>query len=256
MDLLSTRGTDGGDMVLFLDSDAFWRESAVTFDQLLHQYVPAPDWAARGRDAASIFFGCNLPYKSEDRGKRRWNSSLINAERGPPNTGVMVLRNTASVRDQLRTWWATAATTPQWNFKHAWEQSALWHLWARQPEFARGVRVLHDEQRNACMRTMDPHFWSPIVHVALGQGSSAKQNERREAMLEEMGLRQNVSRSWATCLTQLPMAPRSADHGADRQALPNPGASELTSRCGSSQLLEVSAEGIVQLRACDRACEL
>ena len=165
---VATTGAANGGMVLFLDSDAFWHRPDMTIERLLRQYVPADDWAAHGADASSIFFGCNLPWNGENRGKRRWNATLTNAERGPPNDGVMLLRNTASTREALRAWWAVPATTPQWNRKFAWEQSALWELWARKPGFARRMRVLHDERHNECMRTMDPQHPSPIVHVAGG----------------------------------------------------------------------------------------
>ena len=215
-------------MVLFLDSDAFWHRPDMPIERLLGQYVPAGDWAARGADASSIFFGCNLPWKGEDRGKRRWNATLTNAERGPPNTGVMLLRNTASAREALRAWWSVPATTPQWNRNFAWEQSALWELWARQPGFARRMRVLHDERRNECMRTMDPQHPSPIVHVAGGRVEPG----RREGRLDALGLRRNVSAAWFTCLTHLPPS------GGAQPGCP-------------SRRLDVSADGTVHLGACE-----
>ena len=85
--------------VLFeLDSDALWQRAELRLEAFMRQYVPATDWA----DSPSIFFGCNLPWNGEDRGRRQWNASLINGERGPPTTGVMLLSSTASTREALR----------------------------------------------------------------------------------------------------------------------------------------------------------
>ena len=210
--------------VLFLDSDAFWQRAELRLEAFMRQYVPAADWA----DSPSIFFGCNLPWNGEDRGRRQWNASLINGERGPPNTGVMLLSSTASTREALRSWWASAATTPQWNHKFAWEQSALWELWKRRPDFARRVRVLHDERRGECMRTMDPRHPSPIAHVSGGM----QPLERREARLDALGLRLNGSHAWSTCLTRL----------VSKGGRPTPGCER--------QRMEVAASGEVTLGAC------
>ena len=186
-------------LLLYLDSDAFWHPSTMRVETVLRKFVPTSDWAARGADSVSMFFGCNLPWKSEDRGRRVWNASLINADRGPPNDGVMLLRATASTRALLRAWWAMAAKSPRWNHKFAWEQSALWELWMTQPVFARRFRVLHDEERGECMRTMDPRRPTPIVHVTGG----GLPPERRERRVDALGLRRNASRVWSTCLTRL-----------------------------------------------------
>ena len=78
----------GGGLTLYLDSDAFWPQTEASLEGLVRQYVPASDWEARGADSVSIFFGCNLPWNGEDRGRRPWNASLPNAERRPPNDGV------------------------------------------------------------------------------------------------------------------------------------------------------------------------
>ena len=68
-----------------------------------------------------------------------------NGERGPPSSGVMLLINGHGARTVLREWWDVASWRPRWNRAFAWEQSALWELWRRKPDFGRRLRVMHDE---------------------------------------------------------------------------------------------------------------
>ena len=220
-------------LILFLDSDAFWKHPELSFDAVLGQYIPAADWAARGADAVSIFFGCNLPWNGEDRGRRQWNATTtLNGEHGPPGTGVMLLLCSAAARTTLREWWDVTAWNPTWNRKFAWEQSALWALWAERRDAARSLRVLHDEVANECMRSMDPKHPSQIVHVAGGMTSPA----RREARLDALGLRPFANSSapaWCTHFTRL-------------------GLRGVRPRC-ATQRLDVSARGEMRLAGCERA---
>lgn len=233
---ISARGKTSSQptLLLYLDSDAFWHHAEERVERVLREFVPSADWNVRGANAVSAFFGCNLPWKSEDRGRRVWNSSMVNAARGPPNDGVMLFHETAATRELLRAWWAMAGTSPRWNHRFAWEQSALWELWSQQPALARRMRVLYDEQRGECMRTMDPEHPSPIVHVAGGMLPPA----RREARLDALGLRRNHTTAWTTCLTRLASA-RDPSRTAECPA----------------QRLDVTADGKVVLGSCGTCLE-
>ena len=164
---------DRWDTLMYLDSDAFW--SAPSGLELLDAFVGAADTPSE----ASMFFGCNLPYAAQDRGHVRWSRSWRNGERGPANTGVIVIRNEPSARATLSAWWNATYEMPQWNTRFAWEQSALWELWKR-PSFAAPLRVLNNLSANGlpdrlgvryegdCMRTMDRTMPSPIAHLPSG----------------------------------------------------------------------------------------
>lgn len=93
------------DVVMYLDSDAFWNHTHLGLDALDAHTWPE-DWHTAGGAGASLFFGCNLPYAAEDFGRRRWNTSWTNGERGPANTGVIVARNSLGAHLALARWWA------------------------------------------------------------------------------------------------------------------------------------------------------
>ena len=168
------------DTVLYLDSDAFWNRTGRGLD-VLHEYTCAVDWSVPSISssiAGSIFFGCNLPWAAEDRGRRRWNRTLENGAAGPPNTGVILVRHTSEALTALATWWLAALSMPRWAKHHAWEQSALWELWRTRSDFARSLRVLASRHTGECMRTMDLARPSPIVHAQGGGNPRARQIQR------------------------------------------------------------------------------
>ena len=234
-------------LVLFLDSDAFWQRPDRGFDIVLQRYIPQADWSAHGPDQVGVFFGCNLPWNGEDRGRRQWNATTtLNGERGPPGTGVMLLLQTPVARGLLSEWWGVATWNPKWNRRFAWEQSALWELWAQKRPAAQRMRVLHDATARKCMRSMDPRHPSPIAHVAGGMTPS-----RREARLDALGLRQlaykyNSSNNGAEASSS-PPAWRSEFTRIGRT--PTQGSSTTQSLC-ASQRIDVSSEGVVRFGPC------
>jgi hypothetical protein len=237
----STADAARAGVALFLDSDAFWQRPEMSIAAMMQQYIPEEDWQqARGADQVGIFFGCNLPWNGEDRGRRQWNATTLHGERGPPGTGVMLLLHSPVTRELLDAWWDVATWNPTWNRKFAWEQSALWELWAQRRSAAERMRVLHDAAANKCMRSMDPRHPSPIAHVAGGSLAPG----RREARLDAMGLRALVHNythghgatsacAWRSEITWI--APSSSS-GAGRQC--------------ASQRLEVSDRGDATLGGC------
>ena len=233
-------------LVLFLDSDAFWQRPDRGFDIVLQRYIPQADWSAHGPDQVGIFFGCNLPWNGEDRGRRQWNATTtLNGERGPPGTGVMLLLQTPAARGLLSEWWGVATWYPKWNRMFAWEQSALWELWARRRTAAQRMRVLHDAAANKCMRSMDPRHPSPIAHVAGG----ALAPSRREARLDAMGLRSLVH-NYSAPHGVSPPGRESGEHSlAWRSEFTRIGPGSAQRQC-ASQRLEISGRGEATLGAC------
>ena len=185
------------DSILYLDSDAFWNSSRSM--AALQRYVWAGDW--NGDAAGSVFFGCNLPWNGEDRGRRQWNRSWENGSRGPPNTGVMLLRGNARSLATLTAWWRAPFTMPRWNERHQWEQSALWEMWHTVPRFATPLRVLSDPTTGDCMRSMDRKRVSIVAHIPGGGRSVLKVREAFFTAAE----RQQRARAtpWATVFVKL-----------------------------------------------------
>jgi hypothetical protein len=166
------------DTLLFLDSDAVWVEPNASLSALVDAFVWPGEW-----HATALWFGCNLPFKSEARGRRQWialagNGGGGGGDRGPPNTGVILLRNVDAARQALAAWWDAPVSLPAWNRRFAWEQSALWELW-RQPNFSASMRVLHNRTSGECLRTMDRAQHSLIAHVPGGGTKSRDAEERR-----------------------------------------------------------------------------
>lgn len=156
------------DTVLYLDSDAFWNGTQKSGLEALGRFMWPGDWLDSNAGGGSIFFGCNLPWNGEDRGRRQWNRSWVNGNRGPANTGAMLLRRDAAALATLTEWWRTPFSMPRWNQKHQWEQSALWEIWRTKPSFASALRVLSDPASGDCMRTMDRRRPSLIAHIPGG----------------------------------------------------------------------------------------
>ena len=197
------------DTLLYLDSDAFW--NAPSGIAALDAYIGAADEPER----AGVLFGCNLPYASEDRGRVRWGKSWLNGERGPANTGVMIIRNVAAAHYALSAWWNATYEMPHWNTRFAWEQSALWALW-KHPAFAAPLRVLSNLSAQGppdrtgtiyegdCMRTMDRSRPSPIVH--LPSGGTGNQHGGAHASDFEQALSRSTSmgaKGWRTWFVRL-----------------------------------------------------
>ena len=226
------------DTILYLDSDAFWNSTSSNLDALGRFMWPG-DWTKSAAEpgGGSFFFGCNLPWNGEDRGRRQWNRSWENGYRGPPNTGAMLLRRDAASLATLSAWWHTPFSMPRWNQKHQWEQSALWELWRTQPGFATPLRVLSDPDSGDCMRTMDRKRPSLIAHVPGGGRSMLME---REAHLQAADP-QNLLRAqpWSTTLVQL---------GRGAQTVPVP---QGLSRSRCAQQLVVGANAAtVRLHPC------
>ena len=196
--------------LLYIDSDAFWYADAGI--AALDAFVAPTDVPA----AASVLFGCNLPYAAEDRGRRPWGKDWLNGERGPANTGVMVVRNASSARATLSMWWNATYSMPHWNNRFGWEQSALWELWKR-PAFAAPLRVLSNmsgvgppDRRGThyegdCMRTMDRSRRSSIWHLPSGGTGSVHGGAHAtdfEAALERSWAA-STSRGWRSWFVEL-----------------------------------------------------
>mmetsp|Transcript_62882 Transcript_62882/g.124202 ORF Transcript_62882/g.124202 Transcript_62882/m.124202 type:complete len:317 (-) Transcript_62882:599-1549(-) len=201
--LMTVLRTHRYDTVLYLDSDAFWNITGKSLRSLGHFMWPG-DWSdtsSTENSAGSIFFGCNLPWAGEDRGRRQWNRSWINGARGPPNTGVMLLRCDDRAMTTLSDWWHAPLYIPRWNQKHQWEQSALWQLWHTRAGFAEPLRVLSDPASGDCMRTMDRSVTAPIVHVPGGGRLALKQ--RNEVFRAADADEQAQNAPWTTWLIRL-----------------------------------------------------
>ena len=165
--------------VLYLDSDAFWNRTDSSL-QALGRYMWPGDWSSAAGGGGSFFFGCNLPWAGEDRGRRQWNWTAENAARGPPNTGVMLIRRNAASLATLAEWWRAPFVMPRWNQRHQWEQSVLWQLWHAQPGFATPLRVLSNPADGKCMRTMDRKQPSVVAHIPGGGVRGPLAVQRRE----------------------------------------------------------------------------
>ena len=202
--LLDALQSNQFDTVLYLDSDAFWNSTGNALS-VISRFMWPGDWNAPIDGGGSIFFGCNAPWNGEDRGRRQWNRSWENGGRGPPNTGVMLLRHDAAAMTTLAAWWRAPLHITRWNQKHQWEQSALWELWHTQAGFAKPLRVFSDPASGDCMRTMDRRRPSIIAHVPGGGRPSLKQ---RNAFFQGTTLAQKVP--WTTQFTRIDAGSRSS----------------------------------------------
>jgi hypothetical protein len=196
------------DTLLYLDSDAFWNSTDSSI-AALGSYMWPTDWVSRNVASNSsyvrsgnVFFGCNLPWAAEDRGRRRWNWTSENADRGPPNTGVMLVRRSPVTLSTLLTWWRSSVTSPRWNQRHQWEQSALWELWRTSPTFATPLRVFSDPITKECLRTMDRKRKSLVAHIPGGGHLALEQRTRHFASADLLGSAR-ASSSWRTTLVTL-----------------------------------------------------
>ena len=100
------------DTILYLDSDAFWNRTSAGMEALGLFFWPG-DWRLDPHGGGSIYFGCNLPWAGEDRGRRQWNHSWENGDRGPPNTGVILIRNSAASLATFASWWRAPFSSPR-----------------------------------------------------------------------------------------------------------------------------------------------
>ena len=171
------------DSLLFMDSDAYWKQPNMSITAGLIKPFTGATWIAHEKLAASqavpaAYFGCNSPW--EDCGYK-WNSSAVNAGNGSANSGVVLLRNTPRARLILREWWHASNGRAK---QHAWrrpgscsDQAGLWRLWSARPDLAASMRVFRDEdipatvhtkeRRARCMRvvaTAKNQKRSPIQH--------------------------------------------------------------------------------------------
>ena len=169
------------DTVLLLDSDAYIISPSLSLPDVLRGYTWPDEWVTANRTAStqpSVFFACNEPFSEGWPQAPRPDSTLAPPlerqllQRGPPNSGFWLAKNTPSALRLLRTWWAAhpdAAWVPRraWPWHKRWqEQAALWDLFLAHGEnisamgpFVATARVLaspHVRQigRGACLRAM------------------------------------------------------------------------------------------------------
>lgn len=153
------------DTVVFIDSDAYIRETLLSLPAMLESYLWAGDGFGGARAAAdgpptsrtmhpSLFFACNHPFVNgwplRPRGPRSDSGLPTEVERqlirrGPPNTGFWLARASPSALRALRIWWRArwqerddapahtsppAAQLPEAHREHAWQRpprSWAWH---------------------------------------------------------------------------------------------------------------------------------
>ena len=104
----------GYDTVLYLDSDAFWKDATLPLVAgVVTPFAHPPDWSHPPRAAAAqskgrtvgrptVYFGCNSPWEIC---RSAWNFSAPHAHAGSANTGVVLLRRARSTWDVLHAWW-------------------------------------------------------------------------------------------------------------------------------------------------------
>ena len=101
------------DSVLYLDSDAFWKDPALNIRRgMLRPFAPA--WfdsllATPTMPEVVAFFGCNSPW---DACGVQWNFSAAYGDRGSANSGVVLLRNQPKTRELLHQWWHCGTGSP------------------------------------------------------------------------------------------------------------------------------------------------
>lgn len=163
----------GHSPLLYLDSDAFVREPGLRLNELTSGLTPAANVRlSTPHGAGHVLFGGNEPYA----GRGLW-STRATRTCAPPNTALLVVRNTAEATAALKVWWDTPAgkSAPflmpsmprhhtslttlgvifhagEWAFSHAWEQRQLWELWPKTPVLADAFRVAL--RNGTCLRTM------------------------------------------------------------------------------------------------------
>lgn len=130
--------------LLYLDTDAFVQQPSLTLEELTRS-VLADHTPYAGRFAGHIFFGGNAPYAGQGHWSTRGTHSCA-----PPNTAVILIRNTPTAAATLREWWDSRAG--KWAFTHSWEQRQLWELWRATPRLAPAFRVA--APNGSCLRTM------------------------------------------------------------------------------------------------------
>ena len=128
------------DLVVYLDSDAFWEETALDLPTMLSSYG--------GGLPALASFGWDSPYTLG------------------PNAGFFVLdARSAGTRDLLRIWWNVHSG--QYGLEHSYEQHALqWQL-MHLHRFSKRVETLR-------LRTMEPNTTDAVVHLDHNAGTKTR----------------------------------------------------------------------------------
>ena len=140
------------DMVLYMDTDAFWKDPKVSIqDGLVSPYAPELLRSAQHeRDRApAVYFGCNTPW---DYCGIRWNYFAPNAESGSAGTGLILLRNEPRTANLLHSWW---------HARHGWarpqhfrkvgtcsDQAVLWRMWSGRHDLARTMQIFGRPRTN------------------------------------------------------------------------------------------------------------
>ena len=135
----------GYDYVVYVDSDAFVRNTSVPLAQLLVKYSSGATAAELERSLA--FFGWDLPYSLG------------------PNAGVLVLRNCAETRALLRVWWHVFAGRQ--SLQHSYEQHTLHGLVLHLHRWRQQIRTLR-------LRTMDASYPDDVVHLDHNAGTKTR----------------------------------------------------------------------------------
>ena len=233
--------------VLYLDSDAFWNRTDSGL-QALGRYMWPGDWSSAADGGGSFFFGCNLPWAGEDRGRRQWNWTAENAARGPPNTGVMLIRRNAASLATLTEWWRAPFVMPRWNQRHQWEQSVLWQLWHTQPGFATPLRVLSDPADGKCMRTMDRKQPSVVAHIPGGGVRGPLAVQRREDHFRTANLKGVATgAAWSTEVAWLSDAAAGTDAAPLQVPIPS---ARMRKRCTQRLIVGAGATSVPRLKPC------
>ena len=132
------------DMVVYLDSDAFWEHTKLSLPAMLHTYGGA--WPSLRAPLA--FFGWDSPYTLG------------------PNAGVFVLDSHApETRELLSVWWNVYSG--QYGLKHSYEQHALQWQVMHLDRFSRRLETLR-------LRTMEPNTSDAVVHLDHNAGTKTR----------------------------------------------------------------------------------
>ena len=165
------------DSVLYLDSDAFWKDPALNIRRgMLRPFAPA--WfdsllATPTMPEVVAFFGCNSPW---DACGVQWNFSAAYGDRGSANSGVVLLRNQPKTRELLHQWWHSrngfARPHHVRTARSCSDQAVLWRLWSVRPDLAASMRVLAAPGHSGSSRCMhvasnkNAQKKSPILHLS------------------------------------------------------------------------------------------
>ena len=136
-----TMALDRHRWVMWIDSDAFVRNTSLPLPALLRAY------GAPVGDASDFFFGWDSPYTLG------------------PNAGFFVARNTAAARAMLRTWWNVYSG--QYGLEHSYEQHTLQWQTMHLDAYRRALRTLS-------LRTMEPETPDAVVHLDHNAGTKAR----------------------------------------------------------------------------------